>query len=57
MYSKYKPMIRIIRKNKAIIMEGVGGGDPRGTRGIKRAISMSKIKKINVIRKNWILKG
>lgn len=25
--------------------------------GIKRVISMSKIKKINLIKKNWILKG
>lgn len=26
-------------------------------KGIKRVISMSKIKKINLIKKNWILKG
>lgn len=27
------------------------------TNGIKRVISISKIKKISLIRKNWILKG
>lgn len=31
--------------------------DNKMTRGINKVISMSKIKKIRLIRKNWILKG
>lgn len=38
-------------------IEENGGESFRGIRGIKRIISISKIRKINVTKKNWILNG
>lgn len=50
-------MIKIIRNkndNKIHILLNVF---IKYTKGIKRVISISKIRKINLIRKNWILNG
>lgn len=56
-YSKYN--LKISNKKKIIlqiIIDKLNLVDKK-IRGIRRVISISKIKKINLIRKNWILKG
>lgn len=47
-----------MNKNSEVrIMADRGGESFNRIKGISKVISISKIKKINVIRKNWILKG
>lgn len=50
-------MIRIIKKKKEVKIMGRLKFKNMGTRGIRRVISISKIRKINLIKKKWILKG
>lgn len=57
-YSKYRPKVKMITKivDKIIIVK-LKKGYIIIIKGIRRAISISKIKKIMVIKKNWILNG
>lgn len=56
-YSKYKPKIKIKIKNKEVIIRDKFKFDLKKIKGISKVISISKIKKIRLIIKNWILKG
>lgn len=57
LYSKYKPMIKIIINNEEVIKRGRFKMGLRKIKGMSSAISISKIKKRSLIIKNWILKG
>lgn len=57
MYSINNPIIKIIKNRNEIKIYILLNSWVKKTKGIKRVISISKIKKINLIKKNWILKG
>lgn len=57
LYSRYNPKIKIIINIKEVNKRDRVGFILKKIRGIRRVISISKIKKIRLIIKNWILKG
>lgn len=57
MYSINSPKIKMIRNKNERIIYVLLNNWVRKTRGISRVISISKIRKIRLIRKNWTLKG
>lgn len=57
LYSRYRPAINRKINNKEVIIRGKFKVVLRKIKGISRVISISKIKKIRLIMKNWILKG
>lgn len=57
LYSKYKPKIKIIINSNETINKEVFKFNLKKINGINKVISISKIKKIRLIIKNWVLKG
>lgn len=57
MYSINRPKIKIIKNKNERIIYILLNILVRKTRGINKVISISKIRKIRLIKKNWILKG
>lgn len=56
-YSIINPKIRMIKNNNDREMYILLNIWAKKTSGISRVISISKIRKINLIKKNWMLKG
>jgi len=56
-YSKYNPIIRIKRNSSVEAKIKIVGVEVSVIRGINKIISVSKIKKMILIKKNWILNG
>lgn len=56
-YSKYRPRIKMVTKIEDRVITWILNRYISKITGMRRVISISKIKKIIVMRKNWILNG
>lgn len=57
LYSRYKPKIKIKMNSREVLKRDKFSLKLRKIKGINKVISISKIKKIRLIVKNWILRG